>query len=85
MSDMRIDMPDHLTDFVREQAEQGGYGEVGDYVVQLIEIERRKKAQAKLESELLMALQSGPATEMSADDWRHVREEAERRIGSRTT
>jgi antitoxin ParD1/3/4 len=83
MLEMHFDFPDHLSSFIQERVIQGGYGSANEYVLQLIESERRKLAQANLEAELLKGLASGPAVEMTAKHWDQIRTEVERRISAR--
>jgi len=82
MSELYFALPDHLAEFVQAQVAEGGYAGVGEYVVQLVETERRRKVKSELEAELLRGIRSGSATEMTADDWRRIREQVEQRLGS---
>ncbi len=83
MLDNHIALPEGLMEFVQHRVAEGGYESVSAYVAELVESDRCERARAKLESDLLKALNSGPATEMTADDWRQIREEVERRLASR--
>lgn len=80
MSDQHFALPDHLADFVHEQVAAGGFAGVGEYFVQLVESERRRKAMARLEAELLERVESQPKVVMTSDDWAAIRRECERRL-----
>lgn len=84
MPENYVILPETLWDFAQERVAEGGYESVSAYVAKLVDGDRRERARMKLEADLLKALESGPATEMTPDDWRQIREEVERRLARRT-
>lgn len=83
MQTMNISLPDQLKDFVDEQIGSGRYSSVSEYVRELIRDDERRKAQDKLETMLLEALQSGEPTEMTRQDWADIRREALKQLENR--
>lgn len=59
--------------FVHTQVISGGYRDASEYVTSLIEEAQRQAAEQQLESLLLEGINSGPATEMTAEDWTELR------------
>jgi antitoxin ParD1/3/4 len=66
-------------DFIKQQAASEGYSGPTEYVEALIREDRRRKALRELEAKLLKGLDSGPATEMTAEEWQDIRQEVVRR------
>lgn len=80
MLDNQIALPEGLMEFVQDRVAQGGYESVSAYLAQLVADDRREQARKELEESLIQGIESGPATEMTPDDWRQIREEVERRL-----
>ena len=74
---LTISLNDPLKTFVLEQAAARGYPQPGDYVSDLIDAERRRKAGAELEAMLVEGLHSGPSIEADDSYW----EEGRRKLG----
>ncbi len=55
--------------FVEEQATAEGFASPGAYLDDLVRQARIKRGKQALEAKLLEALDSGPATEMTREDW----------------
>ena len=70
---MNISLPEPLKLFVEEQVSRGGYGTAGEYLRELICEAQRRKERQELEAKLLAGLQN-PTSEMTADDWKALRE-----------
>lgn len=85
MQTMNISLPDQLKDFVDGQVGSGRYSSVSEYVRDLIRDDEKRKAQEKLEALLVEGIQSGAATEMTAQDWTDIRTEALKKLESRKT
>lgn len=83
MDTMNIALPAPLKEYVQQRVEQGGYGSVSEYVRELIRLDQRQSAQAKLENELLRGFASGPAEKMTKAEWSGIREEVRHRVSSR--
>jgi antitoxin ParD1/3/4 len=65
--------------YVQERVASGGYGNTSEYVRDLIRAEQKQRAKAELEALLLEGINSGPATEMTAEDWEQLRERVRQR------
>ena len=74
---MMISLPEPLTQFVEQQVFAGGYASAEEYIGALVEAER---ARARLEELIVEGLESGPATEMTTEDWEDIRREGLARI-----
>ncbi|ETW99552.1 MAG: addiction module antitoxin [Candidatus Entotheonella factor] len=83
METMNIALPENLKSFVQNQVEMGGYSSVSEYVRELIRKDQKERAREALEAEILKGLDSGEATPMTADDWRAIREEVQKRYAKR--
>jgi antitoxin ParD1/3/4 len=82
---MNVALPESMKDFVHEQVASGGYTSASEYVRELIrEAQRRKGAEEDLEALLLEGLNSGPATEMTDDDWQELRRRSAQRWATNT-
>jgi antitoxin ParD1/3/4 len=73
MTDINISLPESMREFVEQQVAQGGYGTVSEYLLALVRDAQKRTAQERLEALLLEGLESGPATEMTDDDWDEMR------------
>jgi antitoxin ParD1/3/4 len=78
MTTMNISLPDEMKAFVEGQMAQEGYASASEYLRALIRDAQRRQAKRELEAKFREALESGPATPMTPDDWqqleRNVRE-----------
>ena len=74
MTTLNISLPDQMKDFVDEQIGEGGYSDPSDYFHALLREQQKRKAEEKLE-ELLQQGLSSPASELTTNDWEHVRSE----------
>ena len=79
MAEITISLPESMWGFIDEQVAQGGYGTASDYLRALVREDQKRKARERLEGLLLEGLESGPATEMTDDDWQEMRRRFERR------
>lgn len=77
---MKISLPESLTAFVEQQVASGTYSSVEEYLGVLIEADQKQKAQEHLETLIQEGLDSGPASEMTAQDWEHIRQEGLSRV-----
>ena len=84
MVTMNISLPDDMKAFAEEQAARGGFPTVGEYVRSLLnEAQMRERYRLEINAKLLEALDSGPATAMTQDDWDGIRAELDRRAAMR--
>jgi antitoxin ParD1/3/4 len=76
MTTMNISLPDEMKAFVEVQMTQEGYASASEYLRTLIREEQRRLAKRALEAKFLEAIESGPATPMTREDWVALRQEA---------
>ncbi len=84
MTSLNISLPEVLKEFVEKQVRQGGYSTPSEYVRELIRTDQKRKTRDRLEALLQEGLESGPATEMTDEDWTDIRREGRARLKKRT-
>jgi len=81
---MTISLPESLKAFVEQQVASGKYTNAEQYLGALVEADQKQKAREHIDALIQEGLYSGPATEMTAQDWEHIRREGLARVrGSR--
>ena len=83
MTSMTLTLPESLKMFVEEQAAREGYDSPDAYVLALIREARGGVSDEEVEGKLLEALESGPASPMTREDWDGIRSEVHRRHAAR--
>jgi putative addiction module CopG family antidote len=68
MSNIIINLPDALKDFIVAQTAKGGFSSEGDYLQNLVREAQIREARQELEAKLIKGLDS-PLSTMTADDW----------------
>ncbi len=76
MTIMNISLPDEMQAFVEAQMATEGYASASEYLRALIREAQKRQAKQALEAKFREALDSGPATPMSKEDWAALRREA---------
>jgi antitoxin ParD1/3/4 len=76
MTTMNISLPEEMKVFVEAQMAQEGYASASEYLRALIREAQKRQAKRDLESKFREALESGPATPMTREDWVALRAEA---------
>ena len=84
METMNISLPNSLKQFVQEQVAGGGYGNVSEFIRELIREAQRQKARNKLEQLLLEGLESGDPIPATPEFWEKMRNELIERHQTRT-
>ncbi len=74
---MKLSLPESLKAFVEQQIASGKYANAEQYLEALIEADQQRE---HLEALIQEGLDSGPATEMTAQNWEHIREEGIARL-----
>lgn len=75
MTTMSISLPDQMRDFIEAQARKQGFESVSDYLRALIlEVQTREARQA-LDAKLKEGLESGPAADLTSDEWEAIERE----------
>ena len=72
MKSMNISLPDTMRDYIEEQVAQGGYSSVSEYFRELVRQDQKLRANERLQTLLLEGLNSGNATEITAQDWEDI-------------
>jgi antitoxin ParD1/3/4 len=80
---IRISLPPHLKEDVKQRTTQAHYGTPSDYIRGLIREDLKRHEQAQLEQTLLQGLRSGKGIPMTAQAWKRLGAEAAQRIPSR--
>jgi antitoxin ParD1/3/4 len=76
MTTMNISVPDEMKAFVEAEMAQEGYASASEYLRALIREAQKQQAKQALEAKFREALESGPATPMTRDDWDSIEREA---------
>lgn len=76
MTTMNISLPEEMKAFIEAQMGQEGYASASEYLRALIREAQKRQARKALDAKLLEAVESGPATPMTKDDWAALRQEA---------
>jgi antitoxin ParD1/3/4 len=63
-----------MRSYVEELLAQGGYSSVSEYFRELVRQDQKQRAKEQLQTMLLEGLNSGEATEMTAQDWEDIRQ-----------
>ena len=83
MKSMNISLPDTMRDYIEEQVAQGGYSSVSEYFRELVRQDQKHRANERLQTMLLEGLNSGNATEMTAQDWEDIRQAVREKTNKR--
>lgn len=80
LTEVNISLPLAMKTFIDEVVAEGGYSTASEYVRELIEEAKRRKSQDEIEQRLLEALESGPPTPMTKEDWEGIKQRGIERI-----
>jgi len=81
---MNVSLAPELERFLNEQVQSGRYSSREEAVSKAVELlKEREEAESRLETLLEEAEDSGPATEMTAQDWADIENEGLKRLRSR--
>ncbi len=80
MTTMNISLPDEMKAFIEAQMAQEGYASASEYLRTLIREAQRRRAKQELEAKFREALESGPSTPMTREDWDSIEREALERL-----
>ena len=61
MNTMNISLPKNLKEYIEERVKTGGYGNISEYVRELIRQDQKRRVDDRLEALLLEGLRSGYA------------------------
>ena len=72
MTQLTIQLPEELLNFVTRQASEGGFSSEGEFISSILaDLEARKR----MEAQLLDGLDSG-SDELTDEEWQNIRREA---------
>ena len=72
-----------MRDYIEEQVAQGGYSSASEYFRELVRQDQKLRANERLQTMLLEGLNSGNATEMTAQDWEDIRQAVREKTNKR--
>jgi antitoxin ParD1/3/4 len=73
---MNISLSETLTILSDVHVTQGGHASASEYLRTLIREEQRRRTKQELEANFREAVESGPATAMTKEEWVALRQEA---------
>ena len=76
MTTMNISLPEEMKAFIEAQMAREGYASASEYLRTLIREAQKRQAKRELEAKFREALESGPATPMTREDWDSIEREA---------
>ena len=79
MTTMNISLPEEMKAFIEARMATEGFASASEYLRTLIREDQKRRAKQALETKFREALESGPATPMTGEDW----DELERRVWER--
>lgn len=83
MTTVTISMPESLKEFLDQEVESKGYGNVSEYMRELLRGARAREAEARLQALLLEGLASGESVPVTDDFWRQLKADAGRMLAAR--
>ncbi len=69
MTTINFALPEAMKEWVEAQVKGGSYGNVSEYIRELIRQDQKRRAEERLEALLLEGLHSGNAGPMTRKDW----------------
>ena len=83
METLRLALPRALKEFVEERVHKGECSSASDYIRELIQADRKRKAREELEAALLAGLDSGEPIEVTPQFWEEHRQKLKRRLATK--
>lgn len=83
MNTMNVSLPDQMRRWVDAQIAAGRYGNLSEYVRDLIRRDQQRQAEERLERLLLEGLESGAPIEVTPEYWEKKRQELLKRARAR--
>jgi antitoxin ParD1/3/4 len=80
---MNISLPPALRSWIEQQVVLRGFGTASEYIRQVLREELERETRRRIDAALLEGLASGPATPMTAADWKDIRREGRKRLAQR--
>jgi antitoxin ParD1/3/4 len=80
MTSLNVSMPDEMRAFIESRLAQEGYATPSEYLCALVYEAQKRNAKKALESKFREALENGPSTPMTREDWDSIEAEALARL-----
>jgi len=80
METLNFSLPEELKRWVEAQVTSGGYGNTSEYIRELIRLDRKRKAEERLEKLLIEGLDSGEPIEVTPEYWERKRRKLVARV-----
>ena len=80
---LNVALPEVLKEYVERRVAEGAFRDPSDYIGTLINEDRKRRAEARLEALLVEGLDSGDPQPLDAAEWESIRQEVRERIGAR--
>lgn len=74
MTTLNVSLPDHVARLLEARAARDGFRDPSQYVEALIRQDLQREGNRALEAMLQEGIDSGPAEDMTADDWAELRQ-----------
>ena len=81
---VNISLPEEMRQWVEEQVRSRGYGTVSEFFRELLREAQKQQTREEIDRKLLAALESGKPVPVTSDDWKQLRKEAKKRLGSKS-
>ena len=82
MTTVNVSIPEDLKAFIEAQMSREGHDSVSEYLRALIRDAQKRQAKQELEAKFREALESGPSTPMTREDWESIEHEALERLAA---
>jgi antitoxin ParD1/3/4 len=83
METINISLPDSLKEFVDDQVATGACSSASEYIQRLIREDRERRHREEIDQRLLGAVDGGPSTALTPQDWEEIRREVRQRAAER--
>jgi antitoxin ParD1/3/4 len=83
MTSVNISLPTNQRQYVERKVSRGGYSTVSEYFRELVRQDEQREAEARLDSLLRQAMESGEPTPTTRKDWDDIRKEVKQRVEGR--
>lgn len=80
---MNVSLPETMRRWVEERVSSDGYGTASEYFRALVREDQKRRSREELDRKLIEALDSGQATELTSQDWQHIRSTVRQRIATK--
>ena len=82
MTTINFALPEAMKEWVEAQVKGGSYGNVSEYIRELIRQDQKRRAEERLEALLVEGLNSGNAGPMTRKNWDELKRKVARRAGN---